>query len=152
MVNIVMLHYQTNMRTIFNWYALTFCFKLMCIFGFSDNSKSWRTSRDRRNGRPIVRNAISALLDKWLSFDTRSMDEQIIIAQMTFIHLGQVDIWFRTSADAMLLVQRTSAPKISWQPLTSTIRYADSYKRTLFIDISWQLCFLVRCVMVARFM
>ena len=32
-------------------------------------------------------------------------------------HLGQVDIWFATSADAMLLVCRTSASQISWQPL-----------------------------------
>ena len=42
---------------------------------------------------------------------------QIIIAQMSFIHLGQVDIWFWTSVDAMLLVQRTSASQISRQPL-----------------------------------
>ena len=45
------------------------------------------------------------------------MDEQMIIAQMSFIHLGQVDIWFWTSADAMLLVRRTSASQISRQPL-----------------------------------
>ena len=45
------------------------------------------------------------------------MDEQIIIAQMSFINIGQVHIWFRTSADAMLLVRRTSASQISRQPL-----------------------------------
>ena len=61
----------------------------------------------------IVRNAILALLDKWLSVDTRLMDEQIIIAQVSLINLGQVHIWFRTSADAMLLVRRTSASQIS---------------------------------------
>ena len=49
--------------------------------------------------------------------DSRPMDEQIIIAQMSFINLGQVHIWFRTSADAMLLVRRTSASSISRQPL-----------------------------------
>ena len=70
--------------------------------------------RGRQNGRPIVRNAILALSDKWLSLDTRPMDEQIIIAQMSFINLGQVHIWFRTSADAMILV---SASQISRQPL-----------------------------------
>ena len=74
-------------------------------------------SRGSRNGRPIVRNAILALSDKWLSLDTRPMDEQIIIAQMSFINIGQVHIWFRTSADAMLLVRRTSASQISRQPL-----------------------------------
>ena len=47
----------------------------------------------------------------------RRMDEQIIIAQMSFINLGQVDIWFRTSADTVLLVRRTSASQISRQPL-----------------------------------
>ena len=73
--------------------------------------------RGRRNGRPIVRKAILALSDEWLSLATRPMDEQIIIAQMSFIHLGQVDIWFRTSVDAMLLVRRTSASQISRQPL-----------------------------------
>ena len=49
-------------------------------------------SRGSRSGRPIVRNAILALSDKWLSLDTRPMDEQIIIAQMSFINLGQVHI------------------------------------------------------------
>ena len=49
----------------------------------------------------------------WHSSDGRA----IIIAQMSFINLGQVHIWFRTSADAMLLVQRTSASQISRQPL-----------------------------------
>ena len=44
------------------------------------------------------------------------MDEQII-TQMSFINFGQVHIWFRTSADAMLLVRRRSASQISWQPL-----------------------------------
>ena len=76
-----------------------------------------RPLRGSRNGRPIVRNAILALSDKWLSLDTRPMDEQIIIAQMSFINIGQVRIWFRTSADAMLLVRRTSASQISRQPL-----------------------------------
>ena len=76
-------------------------------------------SRGRWNGCPIVRNAILALSDKWLSLDTRPMDEQIIIAQMSFINLRQVHIWFRTSADAMLLVRRTSASQIPWQPLGS---------------------------------
>ena len=79
-------------------------------------------TRGSRNGRPIVRNAILALSDKWLSFDTRPMDEQIIIAQMSFINIGQVHIWFRTSADAMLLVRRTSASQISRQPLI-TVSY-----------------------------
>ena len=74
-------------------------------------------NRGSRNGRPIVRNAILALSDKWLSLDTRPMDEQIIIAQMSFINLGQVHIWFWTSADAMLLVRRTSVSQISRQPL-----------------------------------
>ena len=46
-----------------------------------------------QNRRPIVRNAILALSDKWLSLDTRPMDEQIIIAQMSFINLGQVHIF-----------------------------------------------------------
>ena len=55
--------------------------------------------------------------DKWLSLDTSLKDEQIIIVQMNFINLGQVHIWFRTSAGAMLLVRRTSASQISWQPL-----------------------------------
>ena len=73
--------------------------------------------RGSQNGRPIVRNAILPLSDKWLSLDTRPMDEQMIISQMSFIHFGQVDIWFRTSVDAMLLVWRTSAPQISRQPL-----------------------------------
>ena len=41
----------------------------------------------RRNRRPIVRSAILALSDKWLPLDTRLMDEQIIIAQIDFIHL-----------------------------------------------------------------
>ena len=36
---------------------------------------------------------------------------------MKFINLGQVHIWFRTSADAMLLVRRTSASQISRLPL-----------------------------------
>ena len=87
------------------------------IYMMADNNKN-RTSchRGRRNGRPIVRNAILALSDKWLSLDTRPMDEQIIIAQMSFINLRKVHIWFRTSADAMLLVWRTSASQISWQP------------------------------------
>ena len=48
--------------------------------------------RGSRNGRPIVRNAILALSDKWLSLDTRPMDEQIIIAQISFFNLGQVHI------------------------------------------------------------
>ena len=56
--------------------------------------------RARQNGRPIVRNAILALSNKWLSLDTRPMDEQIIIAQMSFINLGQVHIWFRTNFTA----------------------------------------------------
>ena len=73
--------------------------------------------RGRGNGRPIVRKAILALSDKWLSLATRPMDEEVIIAQMSFIHLGQVDIWFRTSVEAMLLVRRTSAFQISRQPL-----------------------------------
>ena len=68
--------------------------------------------RGRGNGRTIVQNAILALSDKWLS-----LDEQIITAQMSFIHLRQVDIWFRTSADAMLLVRRMSASQITRQPL-----------------------------------
>ena len=46
--------------------------------------------RGRRNGRPIVQNVILAMSDKWLSLDTRQMEEQIIIAQMSFINLGQV--------------------------------------------------------------
>ena len=46
------------------------------------------------------------------------MNEQIIIAQMNFITLGQVDIWFQTSADAI----HVTGPKdeyiqISRQPL-----------------------------------
>ena len=77
-------------------------------------------TRGSRNGRPIVRNAILALSDKWLSLDTRPMDEQMIIAQMSFINIGQVHIWFRTSADAMLLVRRTSASQISCQPLPTS--------------------------------
>ena len=64
------------------------------------------TVSGRGNGHPIVQNIILALLDKWLSLDTHSMDEQIIIAQMSFMHLR----W--TCADAMLLVQKTSAPQI----------------------------------------
>ena len=72
--------------------------------------------RGRLNGRPFVRNVILALSDKWLSLDTDPMDEQIIIAQMSFINFGQVHIWFRRSADAMLLVRRTSASQISRQP------------------------------------
>ena len=79
--------------------------------------------RGRQNGRSIVRNAILALSDKWLSLDTRPMDEQIIIAQMSFINLGQVHIWFRTSADAMILVRRTSASQISRQPLVYELDY-----------------------------
>ena len=73
--------------------------------------------RGSGNRRPIVRNAILTLSDKWLSLDTRPMDEQITIAPMSFIHMGQADIWFRTSADAMLLVRRTSASQISQQSL-----------------------------------
>ena len=69
--------------------------------------------RGSRNGRPTVWNAILALSDKWLSLDIRHMDEQIIIAQMSFMNVGQVHIWFRTSADAMLLVRRTSASQVS---------------------------------------
>ena len=41
----------------------------------------------------------------------------MIIAHMSFIHFGQVDIRFRTSVDAMSLVRRTSASQISQQPL-----------------------------------
>ena len=37
----------------------------------------------------------------WHSSDGRA----IIIAQMSFINLGQVHIWFRTSADATLFGQ-----------------------------------------------
>ena len=36
-----------------------------------------------------------------------------MIAQMNFVNLGQVHIWFRTSADAMLLFWTTSASQIS---------------------------------------
>ena len=91
---------------------------LLCIVIIRDNFV-YAPSRGSRNGRPIVRNAILALSDKWLSLDTRPMDEQIIIAQMSFINLGQVHIWFWTSADAMLLVRRTSVSQISRQPLPS---------------------------------
>ena len=77
-----------------------------------------RYCRGRRNGHLIVRNAILALSDKWLSLDTHPMDEQIIIAQMSFINLGQVHIWFQKSADVMLLVRRMSASQISREPLT----------------------------------
>ena len=73
--------------------------------------------RGCRNGRPVVRNAILALSDKWLSLDTCLLDEQIIIAQMSFINLGLVHIWFRTRADAMLFFRRMSASQISSQPL-----------------------------------
>ena len=58
----------------------------------------------------------------WLSLDICLKDEQII-TQMNFINLGQVHIWFRTSADAMLLVRRTSASQISRQPSTVESRY-----------------------------
>ena len=44
--------------------------------------------RGSRNERPIVWSTILALSDKWLSLDIRPMDEQIIIAQMSFINLG----------------------------------------------------------------
>ena len=73
--------------------------------------------RGSRNGRPIVRNATLALSDKWVSLDTGPKNEQIMIAQINFINLGQVHIWFHTSADAMLLVRETSASQISRQPL-----------------------------------
>ena len=93
-------------------------------------------SRGHQNGRPIVWHAILALSDKWLSLDTRPMDKQIIIAQMSFINLGQIHIWFRTSADAMLLVRRMSASQISRQPLVS-ISYKTSYcKISLSLEVT----------------
>ena len=100
---------------------------------FSKFLKFW-SDRGRRNRRPIVRNAILALSDKWLSLDTHPKDKQIIIAQMNFINLGQVHIWFRTSADAMLLVRRTSASQISWQPLLGPATFPAS-SRTLILNM-----------------
>ena len=99
------------------------------------------TCRGRRNRCPIVQNAILALLDKWLSLDTCPIDEQIIIAQISFIHLGHVDNWFRTSVDTMLLVWRTSACHISRQPLTwhdftPTGNMGNDMKNILFIWFS----------------
>ena len=46
-------------------------------------------------GRPAVWNPILTLSDKWLSLDIYPMNEQIIIAQMSFFHLGRVNMWFR---------------------------------------------------------
>ena len=40
--------------------------------GVQNGQKMNRIIRDRRNGYPIVRNVILALLDKWLSFNTRA--------------------------------------------------------------------------------
>ena len=100
---------------------------------FSKFFKFW-LSRGRRNRLPIVRNAILALSDKWLSLDTHPKDEQIIIAQMNFINLGQVNIWFRTSADAMLLVRKTSASQISWQTLLGPATFPAS-SRTLILNM-----------------
>ena len=77
-------------------------------------------NRGHRNRRPIVWSTILALSDKWLSLDTRLKDEQMIIAQMNFVNLEQVHIWFRTSADAMLLFRTTSASQISRQPLNNS--------------------------------
>ena len=91
-------------------------------------------NRGSRNGRPIVRNAILALSDKWLSLDTSPMDEQII-SQMSFNHFGQVDIWFWISVDAMLLVGRTSA-QISQQCLGKIYLKYNSLPPYQKIDIS----------------
>ena len=51
--------------------------------------------------------------DKALSLDSHAMAEQIVIALMSCIHIGWADV-FQTSADAMLLLQRTSGSQILW--------------------------------------
>ena len=94
-------------------------------------------NRGRGNGRPIVRNAILGLSDKWLSLVTRPMDKQIIIAQMSFIHLGQVDIWFWTSVDTILLVRRTSASQISCQPLLKEYSVSPIYRGRVYRGIGY---------------
>ena len=75
------------------------------LIGYNQNTFLWPAairnpmydglaSSGCRNRRSIIRNAILALSDKWLSLDSCPMDKQIIISQMRFIHHGWVNKWF----------------------------------------------------------